>query len=173
VGVVTGIVLASSVIFERDKRVELITPDIGRITLIGKGAAASVRRFGGRVEPTTVIEATVRKSGALWPMSDSVVVEAFPRIRENFNRISVAMYFINLVRKMTVDYQPHPELYALLLLGLRQLGAQLPNLAQIRQEFEAQLMMLEGLADDQYHSLQFTQRFAEYTGSLVVPPALI
>jgi DNA repair protein RecO len=170
---VSGIVLSSSVIFERDKRIELLTQSHGRVTLLGKGGAASKKRFAGRVEPTTVIEASVMRSGGMWPVTDCTVIEAFPKIREEFNRISIAMYLINLVRKITVDHQPHPELYLLLLDGLQRLGKSGDALDVVKQSFEDRLVALEGIASPEYQSFHFSHCFAEYTGCTVTPPVMI
>jgi DNA repair protein RecO (recombination protein O) len=170
---ILGIVLSQHPIFERDKRIELLTQSHGRVTVIAKGAAASIKRFSGRIEPTTLIDAAVVQKPGMWTMIDCSVVEAYPHIRTSFNRISVAMYFVGLIKKMTVDHQPHPELFGLLRTGLKSLNAIDSSLESVRQHFQDHLVHLEGIADSTYQSHHFSRCFSEYTGYPLVPPVII
>ena len=172
-GSVIGIVLSQQLIFERDKRIELLTQSHGRVTVIAKGAAASIKRFSGRIEPTTLVDATVIQKPGMWMMSDCSVIEAYPHIRTSFNRISVAMYLVGLIKKMTVDHQPHPELFQLLRNGLSALNGIDSSLELVRQQFQDQLVRLEGIADSTYQSHHFSRCFSDYTGHTLVPPVII
>lgn len=170
---IKGIVLTSRTIFERDKRVELLTLDHGRVTVVAKGAAASVKRFAGRIEPTTVIEASVNTRTSFWSMTDALVIRSFPRIRQSFNHISLAMYFISLVRKVTVDQQPHPDLFNCLFAALLELDHEDSDVAQVRTVFQDTLLRTEGVVDDSYQSRHFARYFSEYTGQMVPVPIII
>jgi DNA repair protein RecO (recombination protein O) len=151
----------------------MLCPINGRVTLVAKSAAASTKRFGGRIEPTTVIEALVYPKAGMWTLSDCSVVHAFPSIRTDFNRISLALYFIALSKKITVDHQPHPELYALLLESLHLLNLPTEPIFQVQTHFESQLIEIEGITPVGYHSGNFAHCFAQYTGQLIQPPLLL
>lgn len=166
---ISGIILSSTPIFETDKRIELFSANLGRVTVIAKGAARSTKRFGGRLEPTNLIQAQVIQKKAMWPMTDASVIEAFPQIRTEFNRISMAFYFLKLVKKMTVDLQPHPALFDVVIHELRALNLQEdPGLC--RRRFEQSVLRVEGLLDSTGRSTDFATILFDYTGSWVDPP---
>ncbi|NBV41613.1 hypothetical protein EBR96_02430, partial [bacterium] len=78
---IEGIILYSQPFFEKDKRVELFDIAGGRVTLLAKSACVSIKRFGGRLEPTTYIQGAVTRKPGLSQLTDCTVIEAFPNLR--------------------------------------------------------------------------------------------
>ena len=109
----------------------------------------------------------------MWAMTDASVSESFLNIRTSFNQITLSMYFLNLARKITVDYQPHPALFDLLIKYLRILDGCPPNLTDIRHDFETELLIVEGIIDGPIAPQQFMDKFSRYTGGMIAPPIFI
>ncbi len=172
-GLVTGIVLTATPMFESDRRVELLTQTHGRVTLVAKGAMASVKRFGGRLEPTTVINVSCRVRSSMWVMTDASVVEAFLGIRTQYDAIACAMYMIELARKVTVDGQPHPGLFRWLHSAVIAIDQNPMAVRDIQGVYERQLLELEGVCPTPFFKAKFMSIFSEYTGQWINQPTYI
>ncbi len=107
---------------ESDRVVALLSEEHGRLSAFARGARASRKRFGGALEPFTLVAAELReRAGAeLWALESVAVRRAFGAIRGDLARIACAGYACDLARALVRDHEPHPELFADLvaLLGL-------------------------------------------------------
>lgn len=101
---------------ESDRVVTLLTEERGRLGAFARGARASRKRFGGALEPFTLLEAslTFRGSGDLPVLENVTVRRAFGAIREDLARIACASYACELARELLHDGEAHRELFALL-----------------------------------------------------------
>jgi len=101
---------------ESDRVVLLFSRERGKVSAFARGARASRRRFGGALEPFTLLSAELReRPGAELLGLDSVAVErAFGGIRGDLARIACAGYAAELSRELVRDHEPHPDLFALL-----------------------------------------------------------
>jgi len=156
-----------SPLYETDKRVELFTPTEGRLTVRAKGASRSQKRFGGRLEPTTILDVQLQ-GGGMPLLLDCEVVTSFVTLRSSFNAISVAMYGIQACRLATVPQQPNPELYDLLVALLTTLDTMASPKTALTC-FQDGFLHAEGLSPDG----TFTHVFEAYTGQSLPPPLLI
>jgi DNA repair protein RecO (recombination protein O) len=121
----TGVVLRTVDYGESDRVVALLTAERGKVSAFARGARASRRRFGGALEPFTLVRAEARtRAGAELLTLLSVDVErAFASIRGDLARIACAGYACELARELVRDHEPHPELLALLVAYLGRLDA--------------------------------------------------
>lgn len=101
---------------ESDRVVTLFSRERGAISAFARRARASRRRFGGALEPFTLLSAEVReRPGAGLLGLESVTVDrAFGGIRTDLARIACAGYAIELTRELVRDHEPHRELFDLL-----------------------------------------------------------
>lgn len=162
-GIVTGV----APLYETDKRIELFTPTEGRITVRAKGAARSQKRFGGRLEPTTILDVQLQ-GGGMPVLLDCEVVTSFVALRSSFDAISVAMYGIQACRLATVPQQPNPELYGLLVSLLQTLDTMASPKGALT-AFQEGFLQAEGLS----HDTPFSHAFELYTGQSLPMPLLI
>jgi DNA repair protein RecO (recombination protein O) len=110
--------------------VTLLSEERGKLAAFARGARASRRRFGGALEPFTLLDAEVKER----PGSDLVTLESvhvvrpFGAIRGDLARIACAAYASELARELVRDHEPHPDLVALLVdyLGLLDAGPARP-----------------------------------------------
>ncbi|HEX9051210.1 MAG TPA: DNA repair protein RecO, partial [Anaeromyxobacter sp.] len=112
----TGIVLRLVDTGEADRVVTLLTRERGKVAAYARGARASRRRFGGSLEPFTLVTAEVReRSGSDLLGLDSVsAIAAFGGIRGDLARIACASYAAELARELVRDHEPHDDLFDLL-----------------------------------------------------------
>lgn len=143
----TCIVLRTVDTGEADRVVTLLTRERGKVAAFARGARASRRRFGGSLEPFTLVSAEVRERSAsdLLGLESVTPVEAFGGIRGDLARIACAGYAAELSRELVRDHEPHEELFDLLAGYLRALDAAPAGPAALR-AFELGALRVAGLA---------------------------
>jgi DNA repair protein RecO (recombination protein O) len=143
----TGIVLRAVDTGEADRVVTLLTRERGKVAAYARGARASRRRFGGSLEPFTLVVAEVReRSGSDLLGLDAVSpVAAFGGIRGDLARIACAGYAAELARELVRDHEPHEDLFDLLAAYLGALDAGPARPAALR-AFELGALRAAGLA---------------------------
>jgi len=129
-----GVVLRTTDYGEADRVVTLLTAERGKVSAFARAARASRRRFGGALEPFTLVSAECReRPGAELLTLESVSAErAFGAIRGELSRIACAGYACDLARALVRDHEPHPDLFALLVGYLGRLEAASPEPAALR-----------------------------------------
>jgi DNA repair protein RecO (recombination protein O) len=112
----TAIVLRTVDYGESDRVVTLLTREQGKLSAFARGARASRRRFGGALEPFTLLaaEARVRASSDLLGLDSVSVVRGHGGIRGDLARIACAGYAAELCRELVRDRERHEDLFDLL-----------------------------------------------------------
>ena len=143
----TGIVLRTVDTGEADRVVTLLTRERGKVAAFARGARASRRRFGGSLEPFTLVSAEVRERSAseLLGLESVTPVAAFGGIRGDLARIACAGYAAELSRELVSDHEPHPDLFDLLSGYLAMLDAGPARPAALR-AFELGALRVAGLS---------------------------
>jgi len=111
---------------EADRVVTLLSRERGKLVAFARAARASKRRFGGGLEPFTLVSAELSERGGGDAMArlESVSVErSFHQIRGDLARIGCAAYAAELARELTRDHEPHAALFDLLVTYLGRLDA--------------------------------------------------
>lgn len=111
---------------EADRVVTLLARGHGKLAAFARAARASRRRFGGALEPGTLVHAELSGQGGGDRLLrlDSVSPErAFHAIRGDLARIACASYALELSRELTRDHEPHDDLFDLLVDYLGRLDA--------------------------------------------------
>jgi len=121
----SGVVVGTVDYGESDRVVTLLTVERGKISAFARGARVSRRRFGGALEPFTLLaaEARERRGSDLLSLDSVAVVRAFGGIREDLARIACASYACELARELVREAEPHPALFDLLVDYLGRLEA--------------------------------------------------
>jgi len=106
------VVLGSVDTGEADRVVSLFSEERGRISAFAAHARKSVRRFGGALEPFTLVSAAlVERRGDLYRFERAEILEPFTAIRDDLNDIARASSACELVREVCREREPHPELF--------------------------------------------------------------
>jgi DNA repair protein RecO (recombination protein O) len=143
----TGVVLRAVDTGESDRVVTLLTRERGKVAAYARGARASRRRFGGSLEPFTLVAAEVRERSAsdLLGLDSVSPIAAFGGIRGDLARIACASYAAELARELVRDHEPHDDLFDLLVAYLGALDAAPARPAGLR-AFELGALRAAGLA---------------------------
>jgi DNA repair protein RecO (recombination protein O) len=142
----TAVVLRTVDTGESDRVVTLLSRERGKVAAFARGARASRRRFGGALEPFTLVAAEVReRPGAELLGLDSVTaLDAFGGIRGDLARIGCAAYAVELARELVRDHEAHDDLFDLLVAYLAALDASAARPAGLR-AFELGALRAAGL----------------------------
>jgi len=139
-----GIVLKSRPFEEAGKLVTFFTRDFGKITAIAKGAKRPTSKFGGRLEPFTLLDLSIASGRNLDILSQCETINNFRAIRENSKLLKMGMYFLKVINKATEERQKNPGLFKLLAVSLMKLSEGEP-LDKLERYFDVNFLRVEGL----------------------------
>lgn len=134
---------------ENDLIVTLLGRDTGKFSAIARGARASKKRFGGGLQPMRCLELSYshKSSGHLAFLREIDVIEDFPALEGDFDRITIASYATELVREVSQDANPDAGTFDLLRAFYRQLSEADDStlaLQAVLHHFELSLLELQG-----------------------------
>jgi DNA repair protein RecO (recombination protein O) len=115
----TGIVLRSYPFGEADRVVVLLSPHHGKLRTVAKGVRKTTSRFGGRLEPFGHVELVLYEGRNLDTVTQVEVVEAFPRLRAELERVTAASTMVEAIDAVAQEREPSVALFNLLSQGLR------------------------------------------------------
>ena len=127
------IVLKNQAFSESDLILWGLNPKGCRLSFIAKGALKSKKRFsGGVLEPTSYIQIEYRPSkSSLNTLQQAWFLDNFSNLRKSYQKLSLALYFLTLISKVSQEgTEDTEELFHLLGNGLKQAehSSQLENL---------------------------------------------
>lgn len=148
---IDGIILQSKAFFENDKLVEIFSPQVGRVKTLAKYAQKKPQIFGGRLEPLNHVELVAYKTNSFMLITQCSIIQTHTKIRDSYNRLNLAFYCCNIIRKATVFDQHNQELFALLSETLQNLNTRTDSdCAAIKDHFEETFLEIEGLTNPEH-----------------------
>lgn len=114
---VQSIILRKQAWGEADELVGFLTRDLGWLAGVAKNSRKSRVRFGGHLEPLTLVDLTIRprkKDTLVW-IDDSNLVKGFTRVRSELLKVSWCSYFLELSSLLLPEASPEPEVFDFLL----------------------------------------------------------
>ncbi len=145
----TGLILRTRPLTETSLIVQWLTPDLGRVATVAKGARRPKSPFRGKLDLFYEAEfsfARSRKSD-LHNLREVVLRETHPTLRENLGWIQQASYFTALVEQTTETETPIPAVHQLVRAALAELPTMKPTARTIL-AFEFKLLEELGLTPD-------------------------
>lgn len=118
-----GIVLRSFAFGEADRVVVLLSPNHGKVRAVAKGVRKTTSRFGGRLEPFTHVDLVLYEGRGLDTITQVSVIEAFPHLRNELDRVLAAGTMVEVVDAVTEEGEGAVRAFLLLQRGLRALEA--------------------------------------------------
>jgi DNA repair protein RecO (recombination protein O) len=133
---------------ETDRILTLFTRDQGKISVLARGAAKSTKRFGGALEPFSLIETTVRPTTKrIWPLQEARQVKVFIGLSQNLRRLESASFLLELTREVLPEHQPEPALFDLVIAALTELEQSAEEeIAKLAISAELKIMAISGTA---------------------------
>ena len=118
---VTAIVLRQRRLGDADKIVTVYSAERGKLDLVAKGLRKTRSRLAGHVEPLTHATFLLAKGRNLDVLTQAETVEPFQHLRDDLDRLSLALYCAELLDKFTEPHEEQFALFRLLLDTLRRL----------------------------------------------------
>ena len=107
---------------DSDRIVTLLTPARGKIDAIAKGALRPRSRLAGHLEPLTHADVLLAHGRNLDIITQAQAIEGFAAIRDDLERLSLALYLLELADRFTVEHAEADAVYQLLLVALLRLA---------------------------------------------------
>ena len=142
--VTTGLVLRETETRETDKILTVLTPDLGKIPLIARGARRRNSPLAAPCQLLAYSELTIYQRGAWRYVSEGSTIELFDGVRQDFELLSLASYFAELTESVVGEEQSAPEVLSLLLNALYALSTLKKDPDLVKPVFELRLMALSG-----------------------------
>ncbi|MSQ30689.1 MAG: DNA repair protein RecO [Dehalococcoidia bacterium] len=117
-----AIVLRHRRLGEADRIVTLLTPGRGKIDVIAKGVLRARSRMAGHLEPLTLVEVVLAHGRSMDVVTQAQTIDAFPAAHDDLDRLSAAMYLLELADRITVEHADAEGLHDLLHVALVRLA---------------------------------------------------
>ncbi|MGD0153664.1 MAG: DNA repair protein RecO [Thermacetogeniaceae bacterium] len=137
-----AIVLRSMAYGEADRILTLFTRGMGKVAAIAKGVRKPSSRLRGAVQLFSHTHLVLYAGKTLDTITQGDADETFGFIEQDLDRLAAASCFAELIDRLTMEKQPLPKLFQLLLAALRSLEEADPELLGCI--FEAKLLAALG-----------------------------
>lgn len=143
----TGIVLRKRLLTESSLIVHWLTPNLGRIATVAKGARRSQSPFRGKLDLFYICEFSFARSrrSDLHTLREVSLQETHPALRRDLGWLEQATHAARLLEQNTETETPLPEYFHLLVGFLKYLPEHFPR-SQTLLAFEMKLMRMLGLS---------------------------
>jgi DNA repair protein RecO (recombination protein O) len=121
---------------------------LGKLETVAKGARRPKSPFAGKLDLffEAEIQLTRSRRSNLHTLTEVVLRNAYPGIRQNYLRMQAASYFVELIEISTEPEHPAPEFFHLLRRGFTFLDRHEADRRAVR-HFETELARLSGVHD--------------------------
>ncbi len=137
-----AMVLRSMAYGESDRILTLFTRGAGKVSAIAKGVRKPSSRLRGAVQLFSHTHLVLYGGKTLDTITQGDADETFGFIEQDLNRLTAASCFTELVDRLTMERQPQPKLFQLLLTAMRALEGSDPEL--LGRVFEIKLLAALG-----------------------------
>lgn len=108
-----ALVLRKTKLGETDVIVTILAADGRQVRAVAKGLRKPGSRFGGRLEPYSVVDLLMHTGRSLEVVSEARTVRAHAALREDLDRMAAASVVVDLLDKIAVEGQVEPRLFDL------------------------------------------------------------
>jgi DNA repair protein RecO (recombination protein O) len=145
----SGIILRTRLLTETSLIVHWLTPDLGRIATVAKGARRPKSNFRGKLDLFYVADFSFTRSAKseLHNLREVVLRETHVALREDFHKLRQAAYAVALIEHATETETPIPEVFELMSALLSELISR-PGTAVTMFAFELKLLEQLGIAPE-------------------------
>lgn len=118
----TGLVIKRTNLGEADRIITLITKDYGKLRAIARGVRKINSKQAGHLEIFSITQLMLAKGKNLDVITSARLKLYFDNILDNYQKLSLAYLFIEMIDKLTVEENPQSQLYRLIVGALRYLN---------------------------------------------------
>jgi DNA repair protein RecO (recombination protein O) len=106
-----GIVIKTKTVKESDILVTLLTPQLGKITALAKGAKNIKSSRLGSLQLGNIIKANLyKKNDFLW-LSESTTLSQFLHTKKNLTQLNLLFYILEILNLVIAENQQLPDVY--------------------------------------------------------------
>ena len=140
-----ALILKGSNYGESDRIVTFLSKELGKVSGIAKAGRKSLKRFGGSLEPFTLVEIVMKPRDGLSLLLESSSVKDFRQIKSDVDKIFYGSYMLELSESMIDEGEPDAQgrLFNLLLSSMEALDA-CGNPEEVVRQFEISILNLTG-----------------------------
>lgn len=117
-----GVVLRTHKLGEADRIITLLTEGHGKVRAVAKGIRKTKSRFGARLEPTSHVVLQLYEGRELDIVTQAETIEHHGVLREDFDRLGRAVTMLEAADQLSLEREPNPQLYRMLVNALRTLA---------------------------------------------------
>lgn len=115
----SAVVLRTYRLGEADRIVVLLTEHHGKVRAVAKGVRKTKSRFGARLEPMSHVNLLLAKGRELDIVSQADSVASLAPLVGDLDHLTNGMAVLEAIDQMTLDREPAPHLYRMLVGALR------------------------------------------------------
>jgi DNA repair protein RecO (recombination protein O) len=119
----TGVVLRTYKLRESDRIVVFHTAENGKVRAVAKGVRKTKSKFGARLEPMSHVRLLLYRGRELDIVSQAEAVEPLSPMLSSLDRASQGLAAIEAVDQLSLEREPNPQLYRMLVGVLRTIAA--------------------------------------------------
>ena len=139
----TGVVLRTYKLAESDRIIVLLTEGHGKIRAVAKGVRKTHSKFGARLEPMSHVRLLLHEGRELDIVNQVDGVDSLAPLRADLDHMTRGMAVLEAVDQMSLDREPNPQLYRMLVGVLRTIATSASPL--VVPAFFWKLLTLEGV----------------------------
>jgi DNA repair protein RecO (recombination protein O) len=143
-----GVVLRTQKLGEADRIVTVLTREHGRVRAVAKGVRRTKSKFGARLEPFSHVDVQCHVGRSLDVVTQVESLAAFGApIAADYARYTAGTAMLETSERLTdVEREPSPQMYLLLVGGLRSLSAGAHDPTSILDSFLLRALSVSGYA---------------------------
>ena len=115
----TGVVLRTYKLRESDRIVVIHTAENGKVRAVAKGVRKTKSKFGARLEPMSHVRLLLYRGRELDIVSQAESVEPLSPMLSSLDRASQGLAAIEAVDQLSLEREPNPQLYRMVVGVLR------------------------------------------------------
>jgi DNA repair protein RecO (recombination protein O) len=119
----TGVVLRTYKLRESDRIVVFHTAEHGKVRAVAKGVRKTKSKFGARLEPMSHVRLLLYRGRELDIVSQAEAVEPLSPMLSSLDRASQGLAVIEAVDQLSLEREPNPQLYRMLVGVLRTIAS--------------------------------------------------
>ena len=118
----TAVVLRTHRLGEADRIVVLLTEHHGKVRAVAKGVRKTTSKFGARLEPMSHVRLLLAQGRELDIVSQADMVETIAPLVGDLDHLTNGMAVLEAADQMTLEREPVPHLYRMVVGALRTIG---------------------------------------------------
>jgi DNA repair protein RecO (recombination protein O) len=141
----SGVVLRTYRLGEADRIVVLVTEGHGKVRAVAKGVRKTTSKWGGRLEPLSHVSLLLWQGRSdLAVVNQAEVVDHYPHLRDDLERVASGLSMLEVVDQLTLEGNPNPGLYRMLVGALGALADERTDPAMVAPSFFLKVLAHEG-----------------------------